>query len=124
MTTSHVSALRVFRMNPRRCAHQVYSTRAPRSLASRSAILFSNPCCARLEKGRLLGSAHTLSVGAAACCASERPHALAVNNVAIPARAIAPERALLWKREYIEHSAFRRVLRQILHCCSEAECGG
>src|ERR687886_584472 len=61
MTTSHAPDFKVLRMKPRRCAHQVYSTRAPKSFATSSAILFSNPSPRAFENGRLFGSAQTLS---------------------------------------------------------------
>src|SRR5437868_13817647 len=57
MTTSHAPAFKVFRIKPRRCAHQVYSTFAFISRAISSAIRFSKPSPLLFEKGKLFGSA-------------------------------------------------------------------
>src|SRR5471030_2778358 len=59
MTRSHLPALSVWRMNPRRCEFHVYRTEAFRSLATTWAILFSNPSSWSFENGRLSGSAQT-----------------------------------------------------------------
>src|SRR5581483_8766125 len=59
MMTSHCRARSVLRTKPRRCGAQKYSTRRPRSRATRSAILFSNPCCRSFENGMLFGSEQT-----------------------------------------------------------------
>src|SRR5437763_7866218 len=82
--------------------------RACRSRASRSAILFSKPCCLRLEKGRLSGSAQTRYPRICPRSGTEVQSTIAI------ARSLR-------QREDIKHSSLPRVLWQILHGVAEAE---
>src|SRR5215207_9143590 len=102
--------LSVLRKKPRRCAHQVYSTRSPRSRAMSSAILFSKPSRRSFENGRLFGSAQMRS--------SRGP--LGVAGAAATSSAVAPN-ASSRKGKDIEHSAFGGLLRQIANRVAEAE---
>src|SRR6185369_17160794 len=139
ITTSHIPALRVLRKNPRRWAHQVYSTRSPRSWANRSAILFSKPSSRWFENGRLFGSAQTrrTPAGRGICCAAAVVVLISFRSLQ-PTKRITPakaqrrkacrapssflcvfaslrEKCLLRKREHIQHASSRRVIRQVTH---------
>src|SRR5688500_9997408 len=124
-TTSQMPARIVLRKKPRRCAHQVYSTVAPSSRATRSARRFSNPSSRWLEKGRLFGSAQTRSVRTAARCSP--PPARGIDAAAIPtssgsaSSAAAPR---LWKGEDMERPSLGRRLLQVAHRVHESERGG
>src|SRR5215207_864349 len=122
MTTSQTPARSVLRKKPRRCAHQVYSTRSPRSWANNSAILFSKPSPRSLENGRLFGSAQTRSTpagrvncGAAAATGTDLCSAHPFKD-AIRTH----KRHDLRKREHIKHASSRRVIRQVGHGAHEA----
>src|SRR5207248_9700719 len=107
---SHSPARKVLRTKPRRCAHQGYSSRALKSVASNSAILFSNPSPFRSENGRLLGSEQTRRTLSYAYAEEPPPSAKMKPSAAARAR-----RRLLAQREDIECPATRGFVRQILH---------
>src|SRR5687768_15395512 len=146
MITSQRFALSVLRMNPRRCAHQVYSSGRPSSLATSVARRFSKPSPRSFEKGRLFGSAQTRSApgplpafavgfGVAGC--GTRPtyetSAAAASGTPVgrvprsgPAAvstitATTASTSRLRKAEDIQHPAFRRRLFQISHRRAPAE---
>src|SRR5215204_6412024 len=118
MTTSQSPAFNVFLTNPRRCAHHVYRTSACRSRPTSAARWFSNPSSRSFVNGRLFGSAHTRSWrdatgGVAARPGAEQP----------PATSAASASTALRQCERIQHPAFGRVLRQIVHRVREPERG-
>src|SRR6187549_2873255 len=109
MTTSQTPARRVVRMKPRRCSHQVYCTRRPRSLATICAIAFSNPSARSFEYGRLFGSAQTRSAGPEAVPRSRAtPHTASVTAATVTANTSL-------ETEDIQHAPGTGVLLDVLH---------
>src|SRR5512142_1586044 len=109
MATSQVFAFSVLRTHPRRCGHQVYSSVSPNWCATSSAILFSKPSPARLENGRLFGSAQTRRArrpGPLTGASGDRadPSSVAATAITTPARA---RRTL--EGEDIQHASFGRI---------------
>src|SRR5256714_12972056 len=84
--TSQLPAFSVLRTKPRRCAHEVYATRSPRSWAMSAAMRFSKPSPRTFENGRLFGSAQTRRAGAVTA-------RLFLTDHATPATATAPTMA-------------------------------
>src|SRR4051812_36824244 len=132
-TTSQRPAFTVLRKKPRRCAHQVYSTRRPNSSPISVASLFSKPSPFRFENGRLFGSEQTRSASAARAWRANRVPVTATATIVANAtpdtinarrprgRKPVVRSARIAQSEHVEHAAERRLLRQILHGVDEAE---
>src|SRR4051812_14652432 len=112
---SHSPAASVLRTKPRLCAAHAYRRSAPRSRATREAILFSNPSCRSFENGRLFGSAQTRSTRRGAAGGG-----VAVQAGRPQTAAIRPSAAAL-EREDIEHASRGRALGQVGHGVDETE---
>src|SRR6185503_14257777 len=124
ITTSQSPALSVFRTNPRRCGHHVYSRRACMSLASIDAIRFSKPCCRLSEKGRLLGSEQTRSasrwaVGDGRWALLVKPAIITIKTAHRPAPSPQREPQRL-KRKDIQRPSHPRLLLEIRHRARDA----
>ena len=85
---SHSPAFNPSRTNPRRSARHTNSKGRWRYPATSPTILFSKPAPAESEKGRLLGSAHTLKGRSSA--SAERARTVANANSAIAPKRFAP----------------------------------
>src|SRR3954465_13576334 len=105
---SHCALLRYSRTNPRPILCQMKVRCALRSRATSAAMRFSKPVWSRLEKGMLLGSAHTPDAEVWAVAATAE------------AKNKRPGKSLR-KGEDIKHASLVGVLRKVLHGCNKSQ---
>src|SRR4051794_7818740 len=112
------------RKKPRRWADQSYLTVNPRSLASNSAMRFSNPSPRSLENGRLLGSAAMRSSVAAATGAVEAFRGSSCAPLRLAKNRSGRTLILLGETKDIQHPPFGCELWQLLHSVHKAQRAG